>query len=200
MIHLEVSEWLRIIELVALVGGGVWALFIYRSSRRGEVKIAIEHTARLLRDFLPDKSLLLVTVRLRNTSAVLWRLADAAVTLFDARKLSPNGHVRLVGFSEADPFLSVYGVTSENPIALSTGDTFRYFEGQEITLEPGEQVESELAFPLETSKLGLMAVKVWFSGRQRKRSNKPYEWATFFYVDPETTEADRRQRRQLDRG
>jgi hypothetical protein len=83
--------------------------------------------------------------------------------------------------------MPVYGITPEDPIAVSTGDTLRYFEGQEIILEPGEQVESELAFPLETSKLGLRAVKVRFRGRQRKRSNKPYEWATFFYVDPRTT-------------
>jgi hypothetical protein len=185
MLGLRLSQWLDVIRLAALIGGGLWALFIYRTSRRGEVKLAIEHRTRLLRDFLPDRSLLVVGIRLSNTSDVLWRCEDAVATLFDARKLSASGDVRLVPFSEADPFLPVYGSIAEDPADISAGDTFWYYEGQEISLEPGEQVESEVAFPLDNDKLGLMAMKVWFSGRQRNRSNRPYEWATFFYVEPE---------------
>ena len=190
MFGLRLSAWLNLIQLAALVGGGVWALFIYRMSRRAEVKIAIEHRTRLVRDFLPKTSLLIVEVRLSNTSDVLWRHQDAVATLFDARKLSTSGHVRLVPFSEADPFLPVYGITSEDPPAIAAGETFRYFEGQEISLEPGEQVRSALAFPLETEKLGLMAMKITFSGTQRTRSSEPYEWATFFYVDAEGVEGE----------
>ena len=187
MDKLDVSEWLWLIQSSALVAGGLWALFVYRSSRRAEAQVAIEHSARLVHEFLPHKSLLLVTVRLRNTSAVLWRFADAAVTLFDARKLSTDGSVRLVGFSEADPFLPVYGVMPDDPRSLFGGEPFAYFDGQQITLEPGEQVESELAFPLDTGKLGLMGVRIWFSGKQRRFPRQPYEWATFFYIDPRET-------------
>ena len=184
MFGLALSQWLDIVQLAALIGGGVWALFIYRTSRRGQVKVAIEYSTRLLPDFEPGKSLLLVRISLSNTSDVLWRYENAEVTVFDASKISESGAVRMVPFGQSDPFRPVYGVTSEDAAAIAAGQTFSYFEGQEISLEPGEHVQSELAFTLDNDKLGLMAVKAWFSGRQRNRSNRPYEWATFFYVDP----------------
>jgi hypothetical protein len=183
MWHDGPSFWLGVAELIALVGGGLWALYIYRSSRRGQVSIAIEHSARFVHDFDGGVSVMLLRVRMRNTSGVLWRHQDAIVTVFDARKLADNGAVRLAPFAEDDPFLPLYGVMSDDPNDIPAGDTFRYFEGQEISLEPDEAVESELAFRLDPDKLGLMAVKIWFSGLQG-RASRPYEWATFFYVDP----------------
>ena len=183
MLASTLSEWIDVIQLAALVGGGTWALFIYATSRRGQVRIAIEYETRLLRNFVPDKSLLILNIRLTNSSHVLWRWRDSVATVFDAQELSPEGELTFVPFRQADPLLPVYGITSEDPRDLSSGSPFAYFEGQEISLEPGEQVESELAFPLDTAKLGLLGVKIWFSGLQR-RSRKPYEWATFFLVDP----------------
>lgn len=184
MFELTFTQWLDIIQLAALIGGGFWALFIYRTSRRDQVKVAIEYSTRLVRNFARGKSLLLVRIGLSNTSDVLWRYENAEVTLFDASKVSEGGNVRVVPFGQTDPFRPVYGVTSEEAAAIAAGQTFAYFEGQEISIEPGEHVESEVAFTLDSDKLDLMAVKVWFSGRQRNRSNRPYEWATFFYVDP----------------
>lgn len=177
-------EWVRLMELLAVLGAGTWALYVYRTARRGHAKVAITHSARIGRDFAAGTCLLLVKLSLRNTSGVLWRNESSMVTLFDARKLASDGSVRLAPFGEADPFLPVYGTTSEDPEEIAAGAPFHYFEGQEISLEPGEQVESELAFPLDADKLGLMAMKVWLRGRQRHWSKEPYEWAAFFFIDP----------------
>jgi hypothetical protein len=181
---LRLEQWLDILRLIALIGGGWWALFIYRKSRRGQVKLAIEHSARVIDGYAPGKALLLVAVKLANTSSVLWRYRNAEITVFDARKLARDERVRLAPFGQADPFLPVYGVASQSTEEIAEGNTFFYFEGQEISLEPGEQVETEWAFPLEQGKLGLMAIKVWFSGLQGNYSDRQYEWATFFFVDP----------------
>jgi hypothetical protein len=116
---------------------------------------------------------------------VLWRYEEAVATLFDARIITEQGAIRLTPFSQADPFLPVYGVEKSDPDEIENGRTFEYFEGQEITLEPGEQVASAVAFPLDVEKLGLMAVKVWIRGRQRSRRNEPYEWASFLFIDPD---------------
>jgi hypothetical protein len=181
----ELSGWLVFAEVVVLVVGGGWALYIYATTRRGQAKVGIGHSARLLPDFAPGRALLIVNLTFTNTSNVLWRHDWSLATLFDARKLAADGTVRLVQFSQADPFLPVYGSTAEDPDEIVQGRPFSYFEDQRISLEPGETVESELAFPLDAGKLGLMALKVTLSGRQRNLSRAPYEWAAFFYIDPE---------------
>ncbi len=38
---------------------------------------------------------------------------------------------------------------------------------------------------LDSDKVGMMAMRIWFSGYQRRRSRRPYEWATFAYLEPE---------------
>jgi hypothetical protein len=185
MLGLRLDEWLDVVQVSALVVGGLWGLHIYSTARRSQVKVGIEASPRLKRGFVSGKDLLLVGLKISNTSEVLWRHERAVATLFDARKLSLDGSIRLAPFAEADPFLPVYGIESADEAVIARDDTFRYFEGQEITLEPGEQVASELAFPLDHDKLGLMAIKVWVSGRQQGRPNRPYEWAAFLYIDPD---------------
>lgn len=181
---MTLDQWIDVLQLAILATGGIWALFLYRTSRRGEAKLGIEVRPRLKRTFLPDKSVLLADIIISNASNVLWRNEETVATLFDARKISQDGSVRLVPFARADPFLPVYGVETEDVFEIAAGRTFAYGEGQQIMLEPGEQVRTELAFPLDTEKLGLMALKVLVSGRQRNRANEPYEWSTFLIVDP----------------
>jgi hypothetical protein len=57
--------------------------------------------------------------------------------------------LRIVPFAEADPFLPVYGLVSDDAEDLAAGRTFHYDEDQQISLEPGESVEAEVAFPLD---------------------------------------------------
>ena len=185
MFGLELQEWLDVVQLVLLAAGGGWALFLYRTSRRGEAKLGIEVRPRFLRDFGQGKSILLAEIAISNASSVLWRNEETVATLFDAKKVSGTGSVRLVPFAQADPFLPVYGMEIEDPHEIAAGRTFAYGSDQQIMLEPGEQVLTELAFPLDTEKLGLMALKVRVSGRQRNRGNTPYEWSTFLYIDPD---------------
>jgi len=159
-------------------------LFLYSTSRRGQAKLGIQVRPRLATAFVPGKSVLLAELTISNTSNVLWRNEETVATLFDARKISSTGTVRLVPFSQADPFLSVYGVETEDPDEIESGRTFSYRDDQQIMLEPGEEVRTELAFPLDNQKLGLMALKVRMSGRQRNRANTPYEWSTLLFIDP----------------
>jgi hypothetical protein len=182
---LQIRQWLDFVQVLALVSGGLWALHIYRTARRSQVKVGIDASPRLKRGLLPGVDILLVSLRISNTSNVLWRHERAVATLFDARRISRDGGIRLVPFAQADPFLPVYGIGTEDEAEIERGDAFQYFVGQEITLEPGEQVTSAMAFPLDAEKLGLMAMKVWVSGRQRSKLSRPYEWAAFLYFDPE---------------
>lgn len=184
MLRFTTDRWLDALQLAAFVLGGIWALYLYGTSRRGQVKVGIENTWRLLPGYLPGKSMLIVDLKLSNTSNVLWRHERAVATLYDARRLVDDKTLRLVPFAETDPLLPVYGVTLDDPSAIAGGRPFTYFEGQEISLEPGEQLRTQVAFPLDPDRMGLMAMKVWLSGRQRKRSKAYYEWATFFFIDP----------------
>lgn len=190
MPHVELTQWLYALQFLGVLAAGVWVLFTYTTARRSQTQVSISHDARLIRDFVPGKSLLIVRVVLSNVSDVLWRRSESRVTVFDARRRAKSGGLSLVPFLEADPLLPVYGITSDDPGSISRGNTFEYFEGQEISLEPGEQVQSEVSFLLDREKLGLMAVKLWFSGFQRKLSRRPYEWAAFSYVDPEQLSQD----------
>lgn len=187
MLGMTLDQWLDVLQLGILAAGGLWALFLYRTSRRGEAKLGIEVRTRLIRDFGLEKSVLLTELTISNASSVLWRNEETVATLFDARKISEGGSIRLVPFAQADPFLPVYGIETEDFREIEAGRTFTYGEEQQIMLEPGEQVRTELAFPLDTDKIGLMALKVRVSGRQRNRANEPFEWSTFLFVDPDSS-------------
>ena len=172
-------------SVVLLIGGALWALYVYRTSRRSQVKVAIEADVRFQRDRSSgQKQLLVVHLRIVNTSDVLWRHEESVATLMDASERTEEGEVKLLPFSQADPFLPVYGAMSGDEETIARDLLFEYYPNQEISLEPGEFMETELAFPLAADQLGLMAVRVMVKGRQRKRSREPYLWGTFFYVDP----------------
>ena len=181
---MELSAWLDLAETASIVATAAWAVFIYARSRRGEVRVAIEHAVRMKDDFSAEAAVLIIELTIRNSSDVLWRRDKSRVTVFDARRLAPNGSIRLMPFGYDDPFLPLYGSDAENQEDFAAGRPFSYFTGQEVSLEPGETVTIELGFRLNKEKLGLMAVKVWLSGYQGRWSRTTYEWASFFYVDP----------------
>jgi hypothetical protein len=177
-----------LLQNLVLVGAGMWALYLYRTARRGQVRIGIQANARLDEGFSETKDVLRVSILFTNSSGVLWRHESSIVHLFDARKLADDGSVRLVPFDHRDPFLPVYGSETDDPRAMSASETFDYDDGQEITLEPGEQISSEVEFPIDIDKLGLMGIKIIVQGRQRYRFSRPYAWATFFLVDPSSNQ------------
>jgi hypothetical protein len=47
------------------------------------------------------------------------------------------------------PVLASYGLVPDDAEDLAAGRTFHYDEDQQISLEPGESVEAEVAFPLD---------------------------------------------------
>lgn len=183
MLGLTLDQWLEVAQSVALIGGGLWALYLYASTRKNQVRIKIEPTVRVMKGFAPGKALLLVRLRLSNSSEVLYRSERACVTLFEARELTVAGGIRLRHLAEADPLLPVYGRRVEDPARVEAGQAFEYAPDQQILLEPGEHADTELPFAVDSDQLGLMVVQVALRGRQRTRGRKVFDWGTFFYVD-----------------
>ena len=158
----------RAIQPLLLTAGGLWALYLYRSSRRGEVRVGIQASCRIIREWIPARSVLLVKLRIANTSSVIYRHREATATLFDARRQSGDGTVRLVPFAGADPVPPVYGDVVFDPGELAAGRAFVLHGQDEIYLEPGEHFDSEVAFVLDSDRLGLMALRVLVRGRHRR--------------------------------
>lgn len=171
-----------------LVVAGTWSLYVYRTARRGQVKVAIEPTVRLDRGFSEAEHLLLVRLRIANTSSVLWRHEESLATLIDASTRTADGELCLLPFAQSDPFLPVYGALSDDEEEIASGQLFAYYQGQEISLEPGEFIDSELAFVLDAEEIGLMAMRVLVRGRQRRLGRRRYVWSSFFFIDPNETD------------
>jgi hypothetical protein len=132
----RISNLAQAIEPILLIGAGIWAFYLYRLSRRGEVRVGIEGSCRLLRGWQPSKAVLLVRLRIANTSSVLYRHREATATLFDARKEAASGSIRLVPFSRADPVLPVYGDIVFDAGEIEEGRSFKLGESDHVSLEP----------------------------------------------------------------
>lgn len=186
------GDWIQLARTVLLVAGGLWAFYVYRTTRRSEAKLGIEPAVRLHLSTGPRESLLLVRLRMRNTSGVLFRLESARATLLDASGRRDDGSIMLLPIAQQDPVLPVYGeFVADDAQAMAGGAPFAYWEGQRISLEPGEFVDAEMAFPLSSVRLALMAMRVTLRGFQGRWGRRPYEWGTFFYVDPAFVETAR---------
>jgi hypothetical protein len=185
----SVADWIdavaSVIETLAIIGGGLWALYLYRTGRRGEVTLGIEPRSSIIPDSSqPGRSLLLVHLKLANVSGVVFHHDYSTATLIDASQRGADGQVLMFPFAEQDPLLPVYGDLTGNLDAAARGDLFTYYPGQQISLEPGESVETELAFPLKTERPGLLAMRVSVEGYQRKRDGAPFKWSSFFFIPP----------------
>lgn len=188
-----------ILQALALIGGGIWGFYLYFHGRRGQVRVGVQASARLHRDWSDTHSVLVVRLRIANTSGVLYRHREATATLMDARKQAADGTVRLAPFSQADPILPVYADISGDGAQIAAGRTFRPLPPESVLLEPGEHVETEVAFPVLTDKLGLMAVRVRIMGLQGRRGRAPFWWGTFLYVEPERLDESFHEPKNLSR-
>lgn len=176
------DRWIDVFQTAALIGGGFWVAYTYWRFRRGQVSVGIHPTVRIHRDPRTEEPILLVRLRLRNSSRILFRYRKATATLLDASQRTDDGDLRLVPFAEDDPFIPLYSDISEDPSELSAGRTFVLGPG--LSLEPGEYADTELAFLLREDELALMAMQVMVEGKQGKLGWRSYWWATFFYIDP----------------
>jgi hypothetical protein len=157
------SDWIKVGQTTLAVLGGGWALYLYRSGRRGEVRVAVEPVVRLSREVRPGESILFVRLRITNASSVLFRYEQAEATLMDASTRTPSGEIVLAPLAQQDPFIPVYGEMVQESTVIQGGRLFQLWEGQRISLEPGEFVDSELAFPLSSQQLGLLAMRITVS-------------------------------------
>lgn len=165
--------------------GGLGALYVYRRTRRGQVSVATSTSVRLIHNWRENRCLLLARLELTNTSNVLYYHREATATLMDARKETRSGEVRLVPFKQADPLPPVYGDIDASSEAVQAGELFR-LNPTDVKLEPGERVDTEIAFPIDADKLGLMGLRVLIRGRQRRwLLPKDYWWGSFAYIVPE---------------
>jgi hypothetical protein len=103
--------------------------------------------------------------------------------LFDASGRTEDGGVLLLPFAEQDPFLPVYGAQVDDEERVLAGELFQ-MEDETIVLEPGESVDTELAFPLERQPLALLAMRARIQGYERRDRKRPWVWSGFYYLDP----------------
>jgi hypothetical protein len=178
-----------IFTLVIAAVGGVWVIYQYRMGRRGEANVEIRPTLRLRETH--DEAILLVHLRISNTSGVQYIHESATATLMDASSRALDGNVRLLPFARKDPLLPVYQTMSKDNSRILAGELFEPFATADaVVLDPKEYVETELAFALR-HPLNLMALRVTLNGRKRGLVGRDasYEWSTFLFIDPDSLRA-----------
>lgn len=175
------------LTLLTVVVGGGWALYVWQTTRKGQAQVGFQSSVRLQRNSGPNESLLFLRLRIANTSSVLFRYTEGTATLMDASSryaaVNQPAKVRLLPVDQADPLLPVYGRMSKDPTAIAQGELFD-LASDEISLEPGEHVDTEVVFVLRTDRLNLMAVRVLIQGKQGRWSKEDYWWGTFFFANP----------------
>jgi hypothetical protein len=182
-----IERWKGTLETLAIVITALWGLYVYRATRKGEVTVGIEATRRLHRPN-DDSAVLLIALKINNPSSVLFAYREASLTLMDAGQVA-DGHIQLIPFAQADPFGPVYGEIEDDSDEIAAGNLFREIPEGTVSIEPGEAVNTEVSFPLDPSKLGLMAARVSITGSHGTGwLRRPYTWASFFYIDPKHLE------------
>lgn len=184
MLSLTFSQWISIIQTIGLLFGGLWVAYTYWRFRKGQVSVGIEPAARLHRDPVTDEQVLLVRLRLRNSSNILFRYQTAAATLLDASQRTAEGDLQLSPFAEEDPLIPLFAEVSKDPAHIERGEVFDITASSGIILEPGEYADSELAFLLKDKEPGLMAMHVTVEGKQGLLGRRSFWWGSFFYIDP----------------
>lgn len=184
MISLTFIQWISVLQTVGLLGGGLWVAYTYWRFRKGQVSVGIEPTVRLHRDPATREQVLLVRLRIRNSSNILFRYQTATATLLDASQRTGDGNLQLVPFAEEDPFIPLYADVSKSPEHIARGEIFDVSARSGLSLEPGEYADSELAFLLGDDDPRLMAMHVTIEGQRGRLGRRSYWWGTFFYVDP----------------
>jgi hypothetical protein len=103
----------------------------------------------------------------------------------DASQRTTEGEVALIPFAQQEPLLPVYGELTTDPTVAAAGHPFEPSE-RGVVLEPGEHVDTDLAFPLRSAEPRLLAMRVTVVGTQGTLRRRAFEWATFFFIDPES--------------
>jgi hypothetical protein len=173
-----------LVQAVALIAAGVWALVIYWRSRQGQVTLSVVPKARPY-GLATGEATIVVDLTITNSSRVVWHHQRSTVTLMDASSRVPKGDVLLAPFARVDPFLAVYGSMSDDINEVAEGNLFYYKPGQEIILEPSEAVQTAVAFPLDMDRTGLLALHVRLQGRG-SWSRKNWVWSSFFFIEADS--------------
>jgi hypothetical protein len=176
------GSWIDVAELAILVVGGTWAFYNYLRFRSAQAKVGLETRVRFRQE--GAGTVLLLGIRVTNTSRVLFRYDEAAVTLIDASARTEDGRVLLVPFARDEFLVPVYGVMSEDPSEIQAGRLFSLAEEEPISLEPGEHVDSDAAFVLR-DEVALMAVRISVRGWQGRWGRRSYWWGSFQFIDPD---------------
>lgn len=133
-----VAEWARVaidgLKVAAILIGGFWALYLYRTRRRGQAIVTIQPRSRVHHDSHSGRRVLLIALRIVNSSGVLFRYERATATLMDASDRLADGGISLLPFAEQDPFLPVYGDRVDDETRVLKGELFEM--RQAVVLEP----------------------------------------------------------------
>jgi hypothetical protein len=163
---LEPAVKVTLLQTFLAVVGGLWAFYLYRSSRANQTTISIAPTCWLAESRVDDFLVFNVRTRVTNVSKAVCRNCQATVTLMDASERdAATGQMSMPTFAEQDPWANLYP------------DPSRDFP---ISLEPGESIDCETAFLL--SRRPLLGVRISVEGDQGL-FRSPFEWNSFFLVD-----------------
>jgi hypothetical protein len=167
--ELKPETQLSAFQLLTLVVAAVWALVLYHRRRQGQATIRIATSVRVAPDDSGDR--LFVRSHIANESAVDLGAVQATITLIDVGRGRDANTLELRRVAAQDALLPVTGEM------LERGGVLTLTQDKNVTLEPGECVESEVLFDLgQTSSL--LALRTEVEGEQR--TFLPRWWRPYF--------------------
>jgi hypothetical protein len=195
------------LQLLALVVGGLWVFVLYHRRREGQATVRIAAAVRVAPSGEATGRTLFVRSHIANESAVVVRAVRSTVTLIDVQPATAANPVVMRRVAAQDILVLVNG---ELDVDKSGVLTFK--PDKDPTLEPGECVESEVAFNTGVAPPGVVALRWEVEGEQGTflphwwglpsfsgpESGKPwgirfcedFVWASFVMVDPATMPND----------
>jgi hypothetical protein len=163
---LDPAVKVTLLQTALAVVGGVWAFYLYTSSRASQTTISITATCWLAKTPVDGFRALNVRIRVTNASKAICRNCEATVALMDATERDrASGQLLMPIFAEQDPWWNLYP---------DPGTDYA------ISLEPGESIDSETPFLLR--RRPLLGVRISVEGDQGL-FRSPFEWGSFFLVD-----------------
>jgi hypothetical protein len=173
-----------LLQVVILAAGGYWAFHLYTARREHRPIARVEAAVRLIRNEPQRSSLLLVRIHVINAAQRMLTDLQAVAWIMDASDSATDGSPILRPFRMDDPLRFVHGKM------VDAGGYVNFERIPKGWLEPGECLDTELAFPLTTHSPGLLAMRIAFGGKNREpfarlRKRGMISWGTFFYIDPD---------------
>ncbi len=205
--NLKPETQVSALQLVALVVGGLWVFVLYHRRREGQATVRIAAAVRVTPSGAAVGRTLFVRSHIANESAVVVKAVRSTVTLIDVQPATATNPAVMRRDAAQDILVLVNG-----ELDVDNSGVLTFKPDKDPTLEPGECVESEVAFNTGVAPPGVVALRWEVEGEQgtflphwwglpsfsSPDSGKPwgirfcedFVWASFVMVDPATMPND----------